>query len=69
MRKLPPQNLFNLLISVMCATALAIVITKSGPNPLIAMLSAFVTVLCVQLAFVRRELSKLKDEISPHEKN
>jgi hypothetical protein len=64
MTKLHLHNLLYLLISVVCAVALAIVLTHSSPNSLVAVLCAFVTVLCVQIAFLRQELSTLKDQMT-----
>jgi hypothetical protein len=64
MNKLHLHNLLYLLISVVCAVALAIVLTHSSPNSLVAVLCAFVTVLCVQIAFLRQELSTLKDQMT-----
>jgi Flp pilus assembly protein TadB len=63
MTKLPLQNLVYLLISAICAVALAYVLTHSSPNSLVAVLCAFVTVLCVQIAFMQKELAKLKDQM------
>jgi hypothetical protein len=54
---------------MVCAIALAFVLTKSGPNSVIAVLCAFVTVLCVQIAFLRRELSELKNSVSGNRHN
>jgi uncharacterized membrane protein len=68
MSKTSPKNLYNLLISAVCAMALAIVLTKPGINPVIAVLSTFVTVLCLQVAFLRRELSALKDQIKANKR-
>jgi len=64
MRKLHFQNIFNLVISALCAVALAGVLTKSSPNTLVVVLCTFVTVLCLQVAFLRRELTELKDQLT-----
>jgi len=64
MRKLHFQNVFNLVISALCAVALAGVLTKSSPNTLVVVLCTFVTVLCLQVAFLRRELTALKDQLT-----
>ena len=64
MRKLHFQNIFNLLISAVCAMAVAGVLTRSSPNTLVVVLCTFVTVLCLQVAFLRRELTALKDELT-----
>ncbi len=68
MSKLHLHNLVYLLISVVCAVALAFVLTHSSPNSLVAVLCAFVTVLCVQIAFMQRQLSALKDQLSGHKR-
>jgi hypothetical protein len=64
MQKTSSPNLINLLISTICAVALAAVLIKSGSTVVTAVLSTFVTVLCLQIAFLRREISVLKDQIS-----
>jgi hypothetical protein len=64
MSKLHLHNIVYLLISVVCAVALAITLTHSSPNSLVAVLCAFVTVLCVQIAFLQKELAKLKDQMT-----
>jgi len=64
MRKHDYQNLSYLLISTVCALVLSIVLTKSSPDFAVAALGVFVTVLCVQIAFLRRELCDLRNQIS-----
>ncbi len=64
MTKLHLHNLIFLLISVVCAVALAFTLTHSSPNSLVAVLCAFVTVLCVQIAIMQKELAKLKDQMT-----
>ena len=61
MSKLHLHNLVYLLISALCAVALAVALMHSTPNSLVAVLCAFVTVLCVQIAFLQKEVAKLKD--------
>ncbi len=61
MSKLHLHNLVYLLISVLCAVALAAALMHSSPNSLVAVICAFVTVLCVQIAFLQKEVAKLKD--------
>jgi len=61
MSKLHLHNLVYLLISALCAVALAVALMHSTPNSLVAILCAFVTVLCVQIAFLQKEVAKLKD--------
>jgi hypothetical protein len=63
MSKLHLHNLVYLSISVVCAVALAIVLTHSSPNSLAAVLCAFVTVLCVQIALLQRQLSSLREQM------
>jgi hypothetical protein len=63
MSKLHVPNLIYLLISAICAVALSFVLTHSSPNSLVAVLCAFVTVLCVQIALLRRELTVLKEQV------
>ena len=64
MRKYDLQNLTYLVISAICAVVLSVVLTKSSPNTAVAALCIFVTVLCVQIAILRRELYALKDQVS-----
>ena len=64
MTKLHLHNLVYLLISVLCAVALAYTLTHSSPNTLVAALCAFVTVLCVQIAILQKDLAKLKDQMT-----
>ena len=64
MRKYDLQNLAYLLISAVCAVVVSIVLSKSSPNSALAALCIFVTVLCVQIALLRHEVSALKDQIS-----
>ena len=64
MSKLHLHNLVFLLVSAVCAVALALVLMHSSPNSLVAVLCAFVTVLCVQIAFLQKELAKLKDQMT-----
>jgi len=66
MRKLDLQNLSYLLMCVVCALVVSLVLTRTSPNSAVAALCVFVTVLCVQIAFLRRELSQLKDQVSGH---
>lgn len=68
MRKISSQNLYNLLISTACAIALAVVLTRPDYSLVIAVLSAFVTVLCLQIVFLRRELSVLKDQLTANKR-
>ncbi len=64
MRKYDLQNLVYLLISAVCAIVVSVVLTKTSPNSALAALCIFVTVLCVQIALLRRELAALKGQIS-----
>ena len=64
MHKTTSPNIYNLLISAVCAVGLAAVLIEVGSNEVIAMLSTFITVLCVQVAFLRREVSVLKDQMT-----
>jgi len=64
MTKLHLHNLVYLLISVLCAVALAVALMHSTPNSLVAILCTFVTVLCVQIAFLQKEVAKLKDQVT-----
>ena len=59
-----PKNLLSLLIAVACALPLGAVVAKEGPNAAIALLSTTVTVLFLQVAFLRRDLSSLKNQLS-----
>jgi hypothetical protein len=64
MPKIDLQTIAYLLISVVCAIVVSVVLSKSTPNCAVAALCIFVTVLCVQIAFLRRELSDLKGQVS-----
>jgi hypothetical protein len=68
MYKTSTQTLLNLLIAACCATPLAIILPHIGPNAIIALLTTTVTVLLVQVAILRRDLSVLRDKISGEEK-
>lgn len=63
-----PKNVLSLLVAVACAVPLAAVVAKEGPNAAIALLSTTVTVLFLQVAFLRRDLSSLKDQVSDDDK-
>jgi hypothetical protein len=63
MHKTSTQTLLSLLMATTCAIALSAVLTKSGPSAAIAVLSTVITVLSLQLAFLRRDLSALKDQM------
>jgi hypothetical protein len=69
MYKASPKNLLSLLVAVVCAIAMAIVLAKSGPSAVIALLSTTVTVLLLQVAFLRRDLSTLKDQVTEKQKH
>ena len=69
MQKATPKNLLSLLVAVVCAIALATVLAKSGPSAVIALLSTMVTVLLLQVAFLRRDLSILKDQVVENRKD
>jgi len=56
------------LIAAACATPLAMLLPHIGPNAIIALLSATVTVLLVQVAILRRDLSVLKDQMGGAQK-
>jgi uncharacterized oligopeptide transporter (OPT) family protein len=62
MNKITPKNLLSLLVAAACAVPLAAVVAKSGPNAGIVLLSTIVTVLLLQVSFLRRDLSTLKDQ-------
>jgi hypothetical protein len=63
MHKTSPQSLASLLLAAACAIPLAEILSKSGPNAIVALLSAIATVLLIQVATLRRDLSLLKDQI------
>jgi hypothetical protein len=56
------------LVAVVCAVPLAALLAKSGPNAVIALLTTIVTVLLLQVAFLRRDLSTLKEKITGEQK-
>jgi hypothetical protein len=64
-----PRNLLSLIIAAVCAIAMATVLAKTGPSAVIALLSTTVTVLLLQVAFLRRDLSILKDQVSENRKD
>ncbi len=64
MYKAIPNNLLSLFVAMACAVPLAAVIAKSGPNAAIALLSITVTALLLQVAFLRRDLSTLKSQLT-----
>jgi hypothetical protein len=63
MHKIYPQSLASLLIAATCAILLAEMLAKSSPNALIALLSVIATVLLIQVAALRCDISVLKDQI------
>ena len=69
MHKISPKNLFSLLVAVACAVPLSTVVAKSSPNAGIVLLSTIVTVLLLQVAFLRRDLSILKDQTEDNRKS
>lgn len=69
MSKATPKNLLSLLVAVVCAIAMATVLAKSGPSAVIVLLSTTVTVLLLQVAFLRRDLSTLKEQVVDRQKN
>jgi len=62
MHKISPKNLLSLVVAAACAVPLSAVVAKTGPNAGIVLLSTIVTVLLLQVAFLRRDLSTLKDQ-------
>jgi uncharacterized oligopeptide transporter (OPT) family protein len=63
MHKIYPQSLASLLIAAACAILLACILAKSSPNALAALLSVVATVLLIQVATLRRDISVLKDQL------
>jgi hypothetical protein len=61
MHKTSPQSLASLMIAAACAVLIATMLAKSSPNALAALLSVVATVLLIQVATLRRDLSMLKD--------
>jgi len=64
MHKTSPQSLGSLLIAAACAILLAFILAKSSPNALAALLSVVATVLLIQVATLRRDISHLKDQVN-----
>jgi uncharacterized oligopeptide transporter (OPT) family protein len=69
MHKTYPQSLGSLLIAAACAILLAFILAKSSPNALAALLSVVATVLLIQVATLRRDLSMLKDQLKNDSKS
>ena len=63
MHKTTPQSLASLLIAAACAVLLAFILAKSSPNALAALLSVVATVLLIQVATLRRDISLLKNQV------
>jgi hypothetical protein len=63
MHKIYPQSLVSLLIAAACAIPLAGMLAKSSPNALVALLSVIATLLLIQVAALRRDVSVLKDQL------
>jgi FtsH-binding integral membrane protein len=62
MPKTSTQTLLSLLVATTCAISLSVVLAKSGPSAAVAVLSTVITALSLQLAFMRRDLSALKEQ-------
>jgi hypothetical protein len=62
MPKTSTKNLLSLLVATTCAIALSAVLAKSGPSAAVAVLSTVMTALSLQMAFLRRDLSVLKEQ-------
>ena len=62
MQKTNPQSLASLLVAAACAILLASILAHSSPNALAALLSVVATVLLIQVATLRRDISILKDQ-------
>ena len=69
MHKTYPHSLGSLLIAAACAILLAFILAKSSPNALAALLSVVATVLLIQVATLRRDLSVLKDQLKNDSKS
>ncbi len=68
MQKTTPQSLASLLVAAACAILLACILAQSSPNALAALLSLVATVLMIQVATLRRDLSLLKDQVKQERK-
>jgi hypothetical protein len=69
MNQLSPRNFRSLLFAAACAVALCILLIKSNPSVPIALLSIIIVSLCLQVAFLRRDLANLQDKLNPGSKN
>ena len=69
MNKTTPQSLASLLIAAACAVLLAFILAKSSPNALAALLSVVATILLIQVATLRRDISHLKDQVKGESKS
>jgi len=68
MQKTSPQSLASLLVAAVCAILLACMLAKSSPNALAALLSVIATVLLIQVATLRRDISVLKNQLKNERK-
>jgi hypothetical protein len=69
MHKMCPKNILSLIVATACAVPLSFVVAKTGPNAAVALLTTIVTVLLLQVAFLRRDLSNLKDQTTAARKS